>query len=115
VQVLLTVGAPVRLAVFAYQNIASPAVDTVVTLTGSSSSVVTAGPVQTANAHDLLFIAGSSDYMFAGTFPGYSVRASDPTFIVEDTEVRSTGTFSPMAAPGTNGNWVTQIVALRGF
>ena len=116
VEVSFTTPALLRLVATEYGNIDTQTpIDTAATVTGTSSSQVTAGPVTTTNAHDLLVAMGSSDYLFPGAFSGWNARTSNVDFIVQDLEVRDIGTYNPMAPLGTTGNWVTQLVALRGL
>ena len=64
---------------------------------------------------DALASFGSSDFVLGGLLPGYSVRTQSPDFVVEDLEVATTGTYQSTAPAASNGNWVMQMVALRGL
>jgi hypothetical protein len=115
VQASFTGNTKIRIQIAAYRNVGSPLVDVAIPGFGNSSEPAATAAVATTNAHDLLVVAGSSDGPLAGRVDGYSVRTQDTNDIVQDKEVFSAASYQPMANPGPNGNWVMQLVALRGL
>ena len=82
---------------------------------GASSSTVTPGSFTTVHAHDLIFVAGTSDGSLSGAMPNFMVRESAGDYVIQDKEVTTATGYGPVAPAGTNSNWIMQMVALRGL
>ena len=87
--------------------------DTVVQGSGNGSMSST-GAVTTSNATDLLVAANTVQTTTVGPGDGFTQRLLTPdSDIVEDEQVRATGSYSASAPLGSEGAWAMQMVAFR--
>src|SRR6267378_5083497 len=101
--------------ILAYRGLDSVApVDALVGSTGSGTTS-NSGSLTTANANDLLFAANYVTSLTTGAGTGFTNRVitSPNGDIAEDRVVTAAGTYGATASM-SSGNWVMQLVALKG-
>jgi hypothetical protein len=78
-----------------------------------NSSTTSAGPLTTTHAHDLLIGTNVCAMSSTGAGPGYKEELLYVGDLVEDLEVKNTGSYTA-TAPANSGEWVMALVAFDG-